>query len=138
MAFKFSLITPEGVVSVGDVDFVTIPGASGELGIFAEHEPLITSLVAGELTYLQGGKETVMAVGDGFAEITGTSVSVLTDGAVRDLDIDEKAAKEAMERAQEALRTTTLEGAELEATQAALARSVAMLEVKQRRRGSRS
>jgi F-type H+-transporting ATPase subunit epsilon len=138
MPLQLSIITPNSAIDAGAVDSVLLPGAEGEMGILPLHEPLITLLNAGEVIYVQSGKTVNLAIGEGFAEITPTSVNILTDGAIRDLDIDEKAAKDAMEAAQNALRSTTLVGEELEATQASLARSIAMLQVKQRRRSGGS
>jgi F-type H+-transporting ATPase subunit epsilon len=83
---------------------------------------------------VQKGKTQVMAIGEGFAEITGESVAVITDGAVNEQEIDEKIAEAAVKRAEELLKSNTLEGEELEATQAALARSLAQINIKRRRR----
>jgi F-type H+-transporting ATPase subunit epsilon len=104
------------------------------MGILPQHEPLITELNAGELHILQQGKTQVLAIGEGFAEITGKSVGVITDGAVHDKDIDEKAAEAAVKRAEDLLKSANLQGEELEATQAALARSLVQIQVKRRRR----
>jgi len=104
------------------------------MGIFPQHEPLITELAAGELLIFAKGQTQVLAIGEGFAEITGDSVSVLTDGAVNEKDIDEKLAEDAVKRAEDLLKSNTLQGEELEATQASLARSLAQINVKRRRR----
>jgi len=131
---KLEIVTPEAQVFQGDVDSVQLPGAEGEMGIFPQHEPLITELAAGELLIFAKGQTQVLAIGEGFAEITGDSVSVLTDGAVNEKDIDEKLAEDAVKRAEDLLKSNTLQGEELEATQASLARSLAQINVKRRRR----
>jgi F0F1-type ATP synthase epsilon subunit len=59
---------------------------------------------------------------------------VLTDGAVHGTEIDEQVAEAAVKRAEELLKSTSLAGEELEATQAALARSLVQLNLKRRRR----
>jgi F-type H+-transporting ATPase subunit epsilon len=130
---KLEIVTPDGKIFEGDVDSVLLPGAEGEMGVLPQHEPLITALNAGELHIVQGGKTQVLAIGEGFAEITGKSVGVLTDGAVNDKDIDEKAAEEAVKRAEDLLKSSNLQGEELEATQASLARSLVQIQVKRRR-----
>jgi F-type H+-transporting ATPase subunit epsilon len=130
---KLEIITPEAKIFEGDVDQVLLPGTEGDMGILPQHEPLITSLKAGELRIQQQGKTLVLAIGEGFAEITGTSVGVLTDGAVHEEDIDEAAAEAAVKRAEDLLKSTSLQGEELEATQASLARSLVQLNVKRRR-----
>jgi F-type H+-transporting ATPase subunit epsilon len=131
---KLEIVTPEAKIFEGDVDSVLLPGAEGDMGILPQHEALVTELKAGELRIEQGGQTKVLAIGEGFAEITGTSVGVLTDGAVNEKDIDEQAAEAAVKRAEELLKSNTLQGEELEATQAALARSLAQINVRRRRR----
>jgi F-type H+-transporting ATPase subunit epsilon len=131
---KLEIITPEAKIFEGDVETVQLPGVEGEMGILPQHEALVTELMAGELRITQKGKTEILAIGEGFAEITGDSVAVLTDGAVNEKDIDEKIAEEAVKRAEELLKSNTLEGEELEATQASLARSLVQIHVKRRRR----
>ena len=129
---KLEIITPDAKIFEGDAEFVQLPGAEGEMGVFPQHEPLITELKAGELQITRNGKVEVLAIGEGFAEITGTSIAILTDGAVNEKEIDEKAAEEAVKRAEDLLKSNTLQGEELEATQASLARSLAQIRVKRR------
>ncbi|HEY8966973.1 MAG TPA: ATP synthase F1 subunit epsilon [Candidatus Methylacidiphilales bacterium] len=124
------IVTPEGRAFAGDVASVTLPGAEGDLGILPQHSPLLAALRPGELSYLPVGlhaKEAYLAVGTGFVEVTATTVSVLTDMAVFPKDVDAAAAEAELKRAEEALRSRTLVGAELEATEASLARSTAQL-----------
>ena len=132
---KLEIITPAAKIFEGDVDSVQLPGVEGEMGILPRHEALVAELKAGELQLVQKGQTQVFAIGEGFAEITGTSVGVMTDGAINEKEIDEKAAEVAVKRAEELLKSNTLEGEELEATQASLARSLAQIKVKRRRHG---
>jgi F-type H+-transporting ATPase subunit epsilon len=132
---KLQIVTPEAKVFEEDVDFVQLPGAEGDMGVYPQHETLITELVAGELHIQKAGQTRIMAIGEGFAEITGTGIGIITDGAVNEKEIDEQVAEAAVKRAEELLRTSTLQGDELEATQASLARSLAQLNLKRRRRG---
>jgi len=132
---KLQIITPEAKVLEEDVDFVQLPGAEGDMGVYPQHETLITELVAGELHIQKKGQTRIMAIGEGFAEITATSIGIITDGAVNEKEIDEHAAEAAVKRAEDLLKSNTLKGDELEATQASLARSLAQLHIKRRRRG---
>ena len=132
---KLEIITPEAKIFEGDVEFVELPGAEGEMGVLPMHEAMVTALQPGELRITQKGKVQVLAIGEGFAEITGTSVGIMTDGAVNEKEIDEKAAEAAVKRAEELLKSNTLQGEELEATQASLARSLAQIKVRRRHHG---
>ncbi len=133
---KLEILTPEAKIFEGDVERVMLPGAEGDMEILPQHETLITELKAGELRFQQKGQMQVLAIGEGFAEITGHHVGVLTDAALGEKEIDEHAAETAVKRAEELLKSNTLEGEELEATQASLARSLAQIHVKRRRRSS--
>ena len=132
---KLEILTPEGKTFEGEAEVVHLPGAEGEMDVLPQHQTEIAELAAGELRITQKGQVTVIAIGEGFAEITGDSVAVLTDGAVNEKDIDEQAAEAAVKRAEELLKANTLVGEELEATQASLARSLAQVNIKRRRRG---
>ena len=113
---------------------VTLPGSEGELGVYPEHVPLMTQIVPGELTVRQGAKEFFLAVGEGFVEITGDHVSVLTDMAIKADTIDEAKAEEARRRAEARLKEK-LSAEEVATVNAALTHSLAQLHVKRRHKG---
>jgi F-type H+-transporting ATPase subunit epsilon len=129
---KLEIVTPEAKIYSEDVDMVTLPGSEGEFGVFPKHVPLLTALKPGELRVRKNGRETFLAVGEGFAEINATSVSVLTDMALESEKIDEGAAEAAVERAKAAMKED--HGAEeVAAIQASLQKALAQLHVKRRR-----
>jgi F-type H+-transporting ATPase subunit epsilon len=130
---RLEIVTPEAKTFAEDVEMVTIPGSEGELGILPRHAPLMTQLQPGELKIRRGGQETRLATGGGFAEVLPDRVSILTDMAITEQDIDESAAQTAMDRAKAALADRSLQGEELASVQSALLRSIAQLKVKRRR-----
>jgi F-type H+-transporting ATPase subunit epsilon len=132
---RLEIVTPETKAYSEDVDFVLLPGSEGELGVYPKHVPLLTTLKPGELRVLKGGRETAMAVGEGFVEIKGDAVSVLTDMALESAQIDEAAAEKAVERAKAAMKED-LGKEEVAAIQASLQKALAQLHVKRRRRHS--
>jgi F-type H+-transporting ATPase subunit epsilon len=103
------------------------------MGIFPLHVPLLTQIVPGEIVALKGGQNVHLAVGEGFVQITGERVAIMTDMAIQSDDIDEAKAEEARRRAEERLaeKLTDEEAAVVGAT---LARSLAQLKVKRRHR----
>src|SRR2546422_11663747 len=101
---KLEIVTPETKIYSEDVDMVTLPGSEGELGVYPKHVPLLTTLKPGELRVLKDGRETSMAIGEGFVEIKADAVSVLTDMALEAEKIDESAAEAAVARAQAAMK----------------------------------
>ena len=130
---RLEIVTPEAKAYSEDVDMVVIPGRDGELGVYPQHVPLLTTIKPGELRVFKGGTQTSLAVGDGFAEITGEAISVLTDMALESSAIDEAAAEAAVARAQAAMKED-LGGEEVAAVQASLQKALAQLHVKRRQR----
>ena len=130
---KLEIVTPEAKVYSEDVDMVTLPGVEGEMGIFPMHVPLMTQLAAGEVSVRKGGQDYFLAVGEGFVEVTGDHVSILTDMAIKAENIDEARAEEARKRAESRL-TEKLDEEEVANVNAALAHSLAQLKVKRRGR----
>jgi F-type H+-transporting ATPase subunit epsilon len=128
---KLEIVTPDAKVYSEDVDMVTLPGVEGEMGIFPQHVPLMTQVAPGEVIARKGGQDYFLAVGEGFVEITGDKVAILTDMAIRAENIDEAKAEEARVRA-EARLAENLDDEQTAAVQAALAQSLAQLKVKRR------
>jgi F-type H+-transporting ATPase subunit epsilon len=130
---KLEIVTPDAVTYSENVDMVTLPGVEGELGIYPNHVPLLTSIVSGEVIVQKGTAEHFLAVGDGFVEITGERVAIMTDMAIKAENIDEAKAEEARRRA-EARLNEKLNDEESAMVSAALAHSLAQLKVKRRNR----
>jgi F-type H+-transporting ATPase subunit epsilon len=130
---KLEIVTPEAKIFSDDVDMVTLTGVEGEMGIYPHHVPLMTQLVAGEIIARKGQDTIFLAVGDGFVQVTGDRVAILTDMAIRAENIDEARAEEARQRAEARLaeKITNEEAAHI---QAALVHAATQLKVKRRRR----
>ena len=130
---RLEIVTPEAKAYSEDVEMVVLPGTDGELGVYPQHVPVLTTLKPGELRVFKSGQETSLAVGEGFAEITGDSISVLTVMALESTAIDESAAEAAVARAQAAMKED-LGSEEVAAVQASLQKALAQLNVKRRHR----
>ncbi|HWC61707.1 MAG TPA: F0F1 ATP synthase subunit epsilon [Verrucomicrobiae bacterium] len=130
---KLEIVTPDAKVFSEDVEMVTLPGVEGEMGIYPNHVPLLTQIVAGEIIARKGGQDYFLAIGEGFVEVTGDHVAILADMAIRAENIDEAKAEEARRRA-EARLAEKLDDEESAAVQAALSHSTAQLKVKRRGR----
>lgn len=128
---KLEIVTPEAKTFSDDVDMVTLTGTEGEMGILPQHMPLMTQLVAGEITARKGTENIFLAVGDGFVQVTGDRVAILTDMAIKAADIDEAKAEEARQRA-EARLAEKITGEDTAMVNAALVNSLAQLKVKRR------
>lgn len=128
---KLEIVTPEAKTFSEDVDMVTLTGTEGEMGILPQHMPLMTQLVAGEVVAKKGSQNILLAVGDGFVQVTGERVAILTDMAIRAENIDEAKAEEARQRA-EARLAQKISEEDAAMVNATLVNSLAQLKVKRR------
>jgi F-type H+-transporting ATPase subunit epsilon len=131
---KLEIVTPDAIAYSADVQMVTLLAVEGQIGIFPHHVPLLTRCVPGELIVRRNGLDEVLAMGHGLVEITGGTVSIVTDMAVKVQDIDEAKAEEARQRAEARLRDK-ISDEEVATVNGALARSLAQLKVKRRHHG---
>jgi F-type H+-transporting ATPase subunit epsilon len=133
---KLEIVTPETTIYSEDVEMVTLPGSEGEAGIYPNHVPLMTRVQAGEIIVNRGGTEEVVAIGEGFAEITGDHIAILTDNADNSADIDEAAAEEAKAKAEQRLEESgDISEEEAKALTQAILYSQAQIKAKRRKRG---
>jgi len=128
---KLDIVTPEAKTYSEDVEMVTLPAVEGEMGVFPQHVPLMTQIMPGEVIVRKEGRDYFLAVGEGFVEITGERVAIMTDMAIRAENVDEAKAEEARHRA-EARLAEKLDDEEATMVSAALAHSLAQLKVKRR------
>jgi F-type H+-transporting ATPase subunit epsilon len=80
-ALHLEFVSPERVLFSGDVDQVDLPGIEGDLGIFADHAPLVTPLRPGIVTIHRGGAREPIVVIGGFAEVSPGGLTILADQA---------------------------------------------------------
>ena len=90
---NLEIVTPEKKVLDAKVDTVTIPTASGEIGILPSHAPLISALKSGILSYSVGNKTEKIVISSGFVEVTNDKVSVMADVAESSDEINVEAAR---------------------------------------------
>jgi F-type H+-transporting ATPase subunit epsilon len=131
---NLQIVTPQGIVFSEDVEMVGLRSTEGQIGILPNHLRLMTQMLPGEMMVRQHGRDQFLAVGEGMVEVTGESVAIATDMAVAVESIDAARAEEARQRAQARLREK-ISDEEVASVNASLARSLAQLHVKRRRRG---
>ncbi len=100
MPLSLEIVTPERRVLSVQVDEVRAPGVLGGFGVRFNHEPFMTALEPGRLTYVEGGREHHYAVGGGFLQVAENRVMVLADTAEAAADIDVERARRAFDEAQ--------------------------------------
>ena len=99
------IVSAEGEIYSGEASMVFVPAVMGHIGIAPRHAPLLTTLKPGEVrVQTPEGAEQFFYVSGGAIEIQPHLVTVLADTALRAHDLDEAAALQAKQRAEEALR----------------------------------
>jgi F-type H+-transporting ATPase subunit epsilon len=132
-SFKVVIVTPDRTAYEGDAVSATIPGQAGYLGVWANHAPLVAAVAPGLVTLRidDAGNEHKLAVGEGFVEISGNVVNLMTDSCELAGEIDVARAQKALERARERLSHVE---ASLDREQARLAQSRALARLKAARK----
>lgn len=106
MPVQVDIVSAEEEIFSGEVEFVGLPGESGELGILPRHAPLMTRIKAGAVHLkLAGGGEEFIHVQGGILEVQPNRVTVLADTAIRGKDLDEAKVREALKSAEEARKS---------------------------------
>lgn len=121
---KLEVVTPERLLVSEDVDEIIAPGYEGEFGVLPEHTQYLAILAIGILRYRKGSDTRKMAVGGGFAEVMPDRVVVMADVAEKAEEIDVERARRAHARAEELLRSLSLDDATYEKAHAALQRAI--------------
>ncbi|MCJ7497211.1 MAG: F0F1 ATP synthase subunit epsilon [candidate division Zixibacteria bacterium] len=105
--FLLTIVTSEKIFYEEEVSSLIAPGVEGYLGVLTDHAPLITSLVPGKLTVKKDSKNTevILAISGGFLEVLKNKVVILADAVEFAKGIDLKRAKEALERANQRLKS---------------------------------
>jgi len=121
------IVSAEEAIFSGEVEFVSLTGSMGDLGITPGHSPLLSDIQPGPVHMrMASGEEDVFYVSGGFLEVQPHKVTVLADTALRAHDLDEAKAEEAKRAAEQSMADSS---AELDYATAAsqLAESVAQL-----------
>lgn len=132
MTMHVDIVSAEHELFSGTAEIVVAPAVNGEVGIYPRHTQMITPLKPGEVRITkQGGEVESIYVSGGILEVQPHVVTILSDTAVRARDLDEAAAMEAKQRAEQALKDKTGDMEEAEAL-AQLAEAAAQLQLIQK------
>ena len=132
MAEKLFLevVTPQKAVVSEEVEIVVAPGSEGEFGALKGHTTFLTSLKIGTLRYKDAkGKERLLFINGGFAEVLPDKVTILAESAEYSKDIDVERAAKAKERAEKRLSAKDAD-TDLVRAEAALKRALYRLKIK--------
>jgi len=81
-AFQVDVVSPEATVWSGMATIVVARTPDGELGIMADHEPLMGALSTGAVEIeSESGERTTIGVHGGFIQVLNNQVTLITDRA---------------------------------------------------------
>lgn len=131
------VVSAEAAIYSGEAEFVVAPASAGEVGIYPNHAPMMTTVKAGSLRIKVANEteEQHIYISGGILEVQPGLVTVLADTAVRGADLDEAKAIQAKEAAEEAMKNR---GSDIDyaKAQAELAEAVAQIQMIQKLRKS--
>jgi len=127
--FKVEIVTPERVVYNGEGNILVAKGMEGELGILANHIPMVTPLQITPVQIKKDNGEDIIAVSGGFMEVRKDKVTILAQAAELPENIDVNRAQAAKERAERRLAESGKEGMDVKRAQLSLQRAVIRLQV---------
>ena len=104
-AIKVEIVSAEIAIFSGEASMVVAPGRDGDLGIAPKHTPLLTTLRPGEIElHKEGAEKEYIYVTGGILEVQPHMVTILADSATHSDELDEEAALQAKNQAEEALK----------------------------------
>ena len=129
------VVSAEASIFSGEAEFVVAPASAGEVGLYPNHAPMITTIKPGALRIKQANEaeETLIFISGGLLEVQPGVITVLADTAVRGHDLDEAKAIAAKEAAEEALKNRTSD-IDYATAQAELSEAVAQIQTIERLR----
>ena len=129
------VVSAEASIFSGEAEFVAAPASAGEVGIYPNHAPMITTIKPGALRIKQTdvAEETLIFISGGILEVQPGVITVLADTAVRGHDLDEAKAVAAKAAAEEAIKNRTSD-MDYAKAQAELADAAAQIQAIQRLR----
>lgn len=123
------ITTPTKLELRREVDYVVVPTITGVEGILPGHVRLITKLTTGVLRYNADGKEYILAVSEGFLEVTPVKVILLAEVAELPEEIDVTTALAEKRQAEEAVYRSQQSKEDFDKAQIKLQRAIARLQV---------
>lgn len=126
LTMHVDIVSAEKEIFSGRAEILIAPLSEGEVGILPRHSPLLARLKPGEVRVKTPTEELQFYVSGGMLEVQPHVVTVLADTAARARDLDEAAAIQAKERAEEALRNRQAD-LDYAKAQAELAEAIAQL-----------
>lgn len=100
---QIDIVTQEEQLFSAEVAQASLPAANGEITVLPGHEPIMTTLLAGEVSLWHADGIKRMIISPGFLQVANDKATVLVDSAVREEALSEQSAEEARKAAEAAM-----------------------------------
>ena len=130
------IVSATEAIYSGEANCIFAPASMGEIGVYPMHTPLISTLKPGEVRVeTENGIESIYVSG-GIVEVQPHTVTIFSDTVIRAQDLDESKALVAKKQAEETMANAQSDQ-DISTTQAALAESMAQLQLISKMRGKK-
>ena len=134
---RLDIVSAEEELFSAEVQMVYAPAEMGEVGITPKHTPLLTKLKAGDVRAEISDSETkIFFISGGILEIQPNAVTILSDTAIRESDLDEDRAKKSELAAKQAMENSNSD-MDLVKAKTELAQAAAQLKLIKKLKGKR-
>jgi F-type H+-transporting ATPase subunit epsilon len=134
---RLDIVSAEEELFSAEVQMVYAPAEMGEVGITPKHTPLLTKLKAGDVRAQISDSETkIFFISGGILEIQPNAVTILSDTAIRESDLDEDRAKKSELAAKKAMENSNSD-MDLVKAKTELAQAAAQLRLIKKLKGKR-
>jgi len=103
--FPVEILTPEGQVFAGDVEMLSTRTEVGEIGVLANHAPVLAMLAPSELRLHRSETEiTRFAQGEGYIQVHDNHALVLVEDCIEPTDVDQAHYREELDKAEATIK----------------------------------
>jgi F-type H+-transporting ATPase subunit epsilon len=107
------ILSPANIAFTGVIDSVHVPAALGELEIFLNHAPMVSSLLPGVITvHHTSGSHDKYFVNGGYVEIHNNEISLIVDDIMDISDVNKEFYQKQIEILSKKLQNNRLNDAE--------------------------
>lgn len=126
-----SIVTPDGNVYEHTANMLVVSTKSGQIGIMANHVPIIATLAVDEARVKYDDTEDNIAVNGGFLEFSNNMATIVADSAENQQDIDIARVQKAKQNAEQRIAAARQrqDKAALDRAQVALRRAINRINV---------
>ncbi|HNQ30929.1 MAG TPA: ATP synthase F1 subunit epsilon [Candidatus Woesebacteria bacterium] len=132
---NLQIVTPTRLAKEIAITSVTLPTAAGEITILSKHQPLLSLLVEGIVSYKSLEGDDMLAIGGGYVQTDGSLVRLLVSRSYGQEEIDEKINAEALMQAKKIL-SESKDKTQIKEAQAIMRRSLIDSKLIKRRKHS--